>query len=166
MRARYRDPPPPEHEGRERGPPVQDAQATAARLGEFRVVLPDRGGHYESVRGAEMASVMTGVDDGAELGELVQNRGLACVAAGDGDSGGQHDPGDAGHAGPADAHEVDGAKLGDGNRVGRRYQAHVEAPSVWAARLTARLVLPPSPRGQGRRRRRGARARWTHLTWL
>ncbi len=124
MRAGDGDPALAEHDRGERGRPVQHPQPTAAGLGQFRVAVPDRGGHDERVSVADVRRGVPDVHLRAECRQPGQHVRAGRVAAGYGHSPGQHDPGDPRHARTADAGEVHPAQFVEADRIHRSHQAH------------------------------------------
>src|SRR6266540_886476 len=140
MCADDRDASPAEHDRRERGAAVHDAQPATPSRRKLGVVLPDRRRDHHGGDAAKMARIVTHLDGRAERGKLIELDGVPGVAPGDRDTHAEHDAGDPGHAGAADAAEMDRAESDDPNGVGRYYQAHEVASQVAASRVTASQV--------------------------
>src|ERR1022692_2251252 len=110
-----------------RWPSMMEASA-AARLGQLGIALPDRGGHHDGVRVAEIRRSVPDMHLRAERREPGEHVRAGRVAAGHGDPPGQHDPGDPGHARAADAGEVHPSQLAEADRIHRSHQAHGASP--------------------------------------
>ena len=124
MGAGDRDDPAAEHQRGKRARPVQHPDAAPPGLGQLRVAGPDRARHDKRVRVTEVAGAVADVHPGTERAEFGQHGGSGGVAAGDGDPAGQHDPGNPGHPGAADAGEVHPPEILKRHRFGGRHQAH------------------------------------------
>ena len=131
------------------------------------VVLADRGRDDDGVGVADLLGRMADVHPGAELAQGVQGRRVDAVAAADLDAAGQHDPGDAGQPGAADADEVHAAQpvgrqdlLGDGHLHRAPTSSTIRATNSSASRgMTAEAAAPMVAQPRRCRRRGPARAR-------
>ena len=95
---------------------ADDRDAVVSGGGEFGVVLRNRGegGHHDRGRlsgQGEVAGVVADGDVGAGLCEDAHGPGVLGVGAGDDTTPVDEDAGDAGHAGSADADEVDAGQV-------------------------------------------------------
>ena len=91
---------------------VDDPQVPPPRLGQFRVLLADRGGDHHGVGIGHVGSVMSHEGPGSQGTQGTQARRVLGIGAGHGDALGNKHPGDGGHARAAETDEVHLSQVG------------------------------------------------------
>ena len=144
VRARDGDHPPALHQRLERGRARQQPEPAPHRLDHLGVVLAYGRGDDDAVGVPHLRGVLPDVDARTEGAQRRQHRSVLGVGAGDGDAAGQHQPGDAGQGGAADADEVHPAQLLGGQQHVGHGHPHGDIP---AAASTIRASRTSASRG-------------------
>ena len=144
VRARDRDAEPQPHQLREHLGARNHRDPPRPRLGHLGVVGPYRRGHHHHVGGAHLRRRVSQVHRHAERGQTVGHRRPLRVGSRHGVSQVGEQLGDAAHADPADADEVDAPRLTQ--HVARPVPSAVEGPTARPDRRCARRH-PAAPAG-------------------
>ena len=141
VRAGDRDHLPALHHRLERGRARQQPQPEPLRLDDLGVVLAHGGRDDQRVGAVHLGGVVADVAARAERAQRVQGAGLLGVAAADRDAAGQHDPGDAGQAGAADADEVHPPEPVGGQQLVGDGDPHRRAPPAGVEHHPGQLLV-------------------------